>query len=79
MNEKILKYSPKYYNPKEQNVIYLNLNASHICNYGCLKCLQNKITENNGVLDVHKMCEIIDKANVGDSLFVFISAKINLE
>lgn len=37
---KILKYTPRYYEPNLDDVVYLNLNASETCNFRCKKCVQ---------------------------------------
>jgi len=40
--QKILKYSPRYYEPYLQGVMFLNLNASTTCNFRCMKCMQSE-------------------------------------
>lgn len=39
---KILKYSPRYYEPYLKGITYLNLNASATCNFSCMKCMQSE-------------------------------------
>lgn len=41
-NKKILKYSPRYYEPNLEGVKYLCLNVSSVCNFRCLKCMQSE-------------------------------------
>lgn len=60
--EKKLKFSPMYYNPNEDDTIYLNLNVSDVCNYRCLKCFQGKIEPDKDSLDLPELLDIIDRA-----------------
>jgi len=60
--QKILKYSPMYFNPKEEDIIYLNLNVSDVCNYRCLKCFQGDIRPDSKSLDLPGLLSIVDRA-----------------
>jgi MoaA/NifB/PqqE/SkfB family radical SAM enzyme len=59
---KLLKYSPMYFNPKEEDIIYLNLNVSEICNYRCLKCFNGSLRPDTGSLDLSGLISIVDRA-----------------
>jgi len=60
--QKILKYSPMYFNPKEEDIVYLNLNVSDVCNYRCLKCFQGSLIPDSESLDLSGLIGIVDKA-----------------
>lgn len=60
--KKILKFSPRDFNPSQDKTIYLNLNVSDMCNYRCLKCFQGKITPSKDSFDVEELIDIIDQA-----------------
>lgn len=60
--EKILKFSPMYFNPGEGDTIYLNLNVSDSCNYRCLKCFQGKIKPTEDSMDLPELIAVIDRA-----------------
>ena len=60
--EKILKFSPMYFNPSEGDIVYLNLNVSDSCNYRCLKCFQGKIKPTGDSLDLPDLIKVIDRA-----------------
>jgi len=60
--EKVLKYSPMYFNPAEGEVIFLNLNVSDTCNYRCLKCFQGKMQSGEDSLGLEGLIEIVDQA-----------------
>jgi len=51
-----------YFNPREDEVIYLNLNVSDMCNYRCIKCFQGKMTPSLDSFDLPELIKIIDQA-----------------
>jgi len=59
---RLLKHSPMYYNPKEDDVVFLSLNVSDACNYRCLKCFQEDMGAGNGSLGLDGLIRIVDQA-----------------
>ncbi len=72
MKEKLLKFTPKYYelSGSLNRATYLGLNISDICNYNCLKCcqeapkgLENRLSTERGTeLSIDEFIDIISTA-----------------
>lgn len=61
-SQKILKYSPRYYEPNLEDVTYLNLNASSICNFRCMKCMQSEAVSVRPHSEPIDFLKLIDRA-----------------
>lgn len=59
---RLLKHSPMHYDPKEDDVIFLNLNGSDVCNYRCLKCFQGDAMACPDALDLGSLTRIVDRS-----------------
>lgn len=60
--EKVLKYSPMWHNPQENEIIFLNLNVSDVCNYRCLKCFQGTLKSKKDSYDTKNLKKIVSQA-----------------
>ncbi|NOU17603.1 MAG: radical SAM protein [Bacteroidales bacterium] len=59
---KILKYTPRYYEPFDGSVHYLCLNASDTCNYRCMKCMQSESIKIRPTIEPINVCDLLTRA-----------------
>ncbi len=60
--KKILKYSPRYYEPHLDGITYLNVNASTTCNFSCMKCMQSESIYKSPVSKPIDFLKLLDRA-----------------